>query len=41
MYLKKVSLKNFRKYKNLSVEFKAGLNVLIGECKQGFNSPPF
>jgi len=35
MYLKKIILSNFRKYKNLSVEFKTGLNVLIGENDSG------
>ena len=35
MYLKTINLKNFRKYKHLTVEFKKGLNVLIGENDSG------
>ncbi|TSA24822.1 DUF2813 domain-containing protein [bacterium] len=35
MYLKTLKLTNFRKYKNLIVEFKEGLNVLIGENDSG------
>jgi putative ATP-dependent endonuclease of OLD family len=35
MYLKSLLLSNFRKYENLSVEFKKGLNVLIGENDSG------
>ncbi len=38
MHLKKLILTNFRKYPNLEVEFKAGLNVLIGENDQGKTS---
>ena len=33
--LKTINLKNFRKYKHLTVEFKKGLNVLIGENDSG------
>ncbi|WP_293958427.1 AAA family ATPase [uncultured Fusobacterium sp.] len=35
MYLSKLKLKNFRKYKELEVPFKEGLNVLIGENDSG------
>lgn len=35
MYLSKVILKNFRKFKYLEVPFKDGLNVLIGENDSG------
>ncbi|WP_304181776.1 ATP-dependent endonuclease [Leptotrichia trevisanii] len=35
MYLSKVILKNFRKFKYLEVAFKDGLNVLIGENDSG------
>lgn len=35
MYLSKLKLKNFRKYKELEVPFKKGLNVLIGENDSG------
>ncbi|SMC89892.1 putative ATP-dependent endonuclease of the OLD family [Desulfocicer vacuolatum DSM 3385] len=35
MYLKNLQLSNFRKYKSLLVEFKNGLNVLIGENDSG------
>ena len=35
MFLSKLKLKNFRKYKNLEVPFKEGLNVLIGENDSG------
>ena len=35
MYLSKLKLKNFRKYKELDVPFKKGLNVLIGENDSG------
>lgn len=35
MYLKYLTISNFRKYKLLEVEFKNGLNVLIGENDQG------
>ena len=35
MYLLKLKLKNFRKYKELEVPFKKGLNVLIGENDSG------
>ncbi|MBN2830476.1 MAG: AAA family ATPase, partial [Candidatus Cloacimonetes bacterium] len=35
MYLKELTLSNFRKYQNLKVEFKQGLNVLIGENDSG------
>ncbi len=38
MYLKKLTLTNFRKYPRLEVEFKEGLNVLIGENDQGKTS---
>ena len=35
MFLSKLKLKNFRKYENLEVPFKEGLNVLIGENDSG------
>jgi putative ATP-dependent endonuclease of OLD family len=35
MYLKELELTNFRKYESLTVEFKKGLNVLIGENDSG------
>lgn len=35
MYLSKLKLKNFRKYRDLEVPFKEGLNVLIGENDSG------
>lgn len=35
MYLSKLKLKNFRKYRELEVPFKEGLNVLIGENDSG------
>ena len=35
MFLSKLKLKNFRKYENLEVSFKDGLNVLIGENDSG------
>jgi putative ATP-dependent endonuclease of OLD family len=35
MYLKELRLSNFRKYERLTVEFKNGLNVLIGENDSG------
>jgi putative ATP-dependent endonuclease of OLD family len=35
MYLKELNLTNFRKYESLTVEFKGGLNVLIGENDSG------
>lgn len=35
MYLEKLKLKNFRKFKNLEVPFKNGVNVLIGENDSG------
>lgn len=35
MFLSKLKLKNFRKYKELEVPFKKGLNVLIGENDSG------
>lgn len=38
MYLKKLILTNFRKYPKLEIDFKVGLNVLIGENDQGKTS---
>ena len=35
MFLSKLKIKNFRKYKELEVSFKQGLNVLIGENDGG------
>ena len=35
MYLGELHLNNFRKYENLTVKFKEGLNVLIGENDSG------
>lgn len=35
MFLSRLKLKNFRKYKELEVPFKKGLNVLIGENDSG------
>lgn len=35
MYLKELRLSNFRKYESLTVEFKKGLNVLIGDNDSG------
>lgn len=35
MYLRELRLSNFRKYESLTVEFKNGLNVLIGENDSG------
>lgn len=35
MYLSKLKLKNFRKYRELEIPFKEGLNVLIGENDSG------
>ena len=35
MFLSKLKIKNFRKYKELEVSFKKGLNVLIGENDGG------
>lgn len=35
MFLSKLKLKNFRKYKELEIPFKKGLNVLIGENDSG------
>ena len=35
MFLSKLKLKNFRKYENLEVSFKDGLNGLIGENDSG------
>ena len=35
MIIKSVDLKNFRNYKNLSVEFNSGTNILFGNNAQG------
>ena len=35
MFLSKLKIRNFRKYKELEVSFKQGLNVLIGENDGG------
>lgn len=35
MYISKLVLTNFRKYKSLSVEFNSNLNVLVGENNSG------
>lgn len=35
MYLKELQIKNFRKFKNLKVEFQKGLNLLVGENDVG------
>ncbi|MCR9841179.1 ATP-dependent nuclease [Vibrio parahaemolyticus] len=35
MYLARVHLKKFRKFKNITVEFNSGVNVLIGENDSG------
>lgn len=35
MYLKQLKVKNFRKYKHLSIEFSPGMNVLVGENDSG------
>lgn len=35
MYLSTIKIENFRKYKNLTVEFTAGLNLIVGENDSG------
>ncbi|WP_016955358.1 ATP-dependent nuclease [Catenovulum agarivorans] len=35
MYLKELQLVNFRKFRSLNIEFKNGLNVLVGENDSG------
>jgi putative ATP-dependent endonuclease of OLD family len=35
MFLKKLVIVNFRRFEKLEVEFKKGLNVLIGENDSG------
>ncbi len=35
MYLSTIEIENFRKYKNLTVEFTAGLNLIVGENDSG------
>ncbi len=35
MYIERVTLKNFRNYENKTVEFKDGLNVIIGRNASG------
>lgn len=35
MYIKSVSLKNFRNYESAAVEFRSGLNVIVGENASG------
>ena len=35
MYISKLILENFRKYKMLNVEFNQNLNVLVGENNSG------
>ncbi|EGT3627753.1 DUF2813 domain-containing protein, partial [Morganella morganii] len=35
MYLKELQLTNFRKFESLKVNFKKGLNVLVGENDSG------
>ena len=35
MYISKLVLTNFRKYKSLSIEFNPNLNVLVGENNSG------
>ncbi len=34
-YLSEISLENFRNYQNLTLSFKSGLNILVGENGQG------
>ncbi len=35
MKIKKISLKNFRNYDNLNIEFNDNLNIVIGDNAQG------
>ena len=35
MYLKKIKLKNFRNYKNTTIHFNKGVNILLGNNAQG------
>ena len=35
MYISKLILENFRKYKTLNVDFNPNLNVLVGENNSG------
>ena len=35
MYISKLCLLNFRKYRNLNVEFNNNLNILVGEDNSG------
>lgn len=35
MYIKSLEIKNFRNYKDFSIEFNKNLNIIIGKNAQG------
>ena len=35
MFIKSIYLDNFRNYKSLKVDFKNGINIIVGENGQG------
>ncbi|MBU3979384.1 AAA family ATPase [Patescibacteria group bacterium] len=38
IHIKKLGLKNYKKFQNVSVEFSQGLNVLVGQNNAGKTS---